>query len=385
MAVTYTVSSDVLTWMLNQARNNVVASKYIESLEAWKAGIKKPTFNQIQTVSNGIHVPLGYFFLSQAPIENIPLMEYRTIPNAEQCIPSRELIDTIDDMEQIIDWTREYLVTNGNDVNHLVGKVKGKTDVQEIVAFIRHSLGLKENWFEGVENSRDYFKRLRERISEAGVLVMMNGIVKNNTHRPLELSEFRAFAIIDDYAPLIFINASDSPNGRLFSLLHEFTHICLGINNLYNADYTRTVGLNKIDALCNAVAAEILVPEKIFHDSWVAYKNTITEEKVIIDKLSAYFKCSSIVIARKALENNYISKSLYDLISKATVNKYIEQKSKNKGGGNYYLTMGTRLDKRFFNLIFDSVSQGNTGFTEAFRLTNTNRNTFNQVAEALYV
>ena len=45
---------------------------------------------------------------------------------------------------------------------------------------------------------------------------MMSGIVGNNTHRPLNIDEFRAFSVIDEYAPLIFINSNDSINGKLF-------------------------------------------------------------------------------------------------------------------------------------------------------------------------
>lgn len=385
MAVTYTVSQDVLTWLLNQTKHNVSVSKYIEALESWKKGEKVPTFNQIQNVSKGLHIPLGYFFLSKAPAESIPLMQYRTIPGTAQDIPSRELIDTIEDMEQIIEWTREHLIANGDNPNSIVGKMKGKTKVKDIAAFIRASLGLKENWFESVDSSNESFKQLREHISEAGVIVMMNGVVKNNTHRPLNLSEFRAFAITDDYAPLIFINASDSSSGRLFSLIHEFAHICIGMDNLYNADCMEPNGLNKIEALCNAVAAEVLVPNCVFSDYWIALKKNITDEKLIIDKMSSFFKCSSVVIARRALDNSFISQTIYDFITDLSLKKYLEYKNAKKSGGNYYATMGTRLDRRFFSLLFDSVSQGNTEFTEAFRLTNTNRNTFNHVAEALYV
>jgi len=64
----------------------------------------------------------------------------------------------------------------------------------------------------------------------------MNGVVRQNTHKKLNIKEFRAFTLIDDYAPLIFINSNDSQNGKLFSLLHEAVHIWLGISNFYNDD-----------------------------------------------------------------------------------------------------------------------------------------------------
>lgn len=70
-------------------------------------------------------------------------------------------------------------------------------------------------------NSGGSFKLIREKLEDCDVIVMMNGIIGANTHRPLELAEFRVFTIVDELAPLIFINANDSNNGRLFSLLHE--------------------------------------------------------------------------------------------------------------------------------------------------------------------
>ena len=75
---------------------------------------------------------------------------------------------------------------------------------------------------------------------------MMSGIVGNNTHRPLDVEEFRALSVIDAYAPLIFINSNDSINGRLFSLLHEFSHICIGENSLFNDRYSTEKRLTKL-------------------------------------------------------------------------------------------------------------------------------------------
>src|SRR5699024_11556870 len=70
--------------------------------------------------------------------------------------------------------------------------------------------------------------------------VMQNGIALNNTHRPLDLNEFRAFTLVDEYAPLIFINTLDTNNGKTFSLLNEVAHVFLGINSLYNDDFQQT-------------------------------------------------------------------------------------------------------------------------------------------------
>ena len=68
-------------------------------------------------------------------------------------------------------------------------------------------LGLASDWN---RKSNDTFNVLRKASSDLGILVMQNGIVGNNPHRSLDISEFRAFVLIDAYAPLIFLNAKDS-------------------------------------------------------------------------------------------------------------------------------------------------------------------------------
>ncbi|WP_206743056.1 ImmA/IrrE family metallo-endopeptidase, partial [Pseudoalteromonas undina] len=56
---------------------------------------------------------------------------------------------------------------------------------------------------------------------------MRNSVVGNNTHRSLDRDEFRGFAIADDHAPVIFINATDTPQAQIFTLLHEFVHLLI--------------------------------------------------------------------------------------------------------------------------------------------------------------
>lgn len=53
--------------------------------------------------------------------------------------------------------------------------------------------------------------------------------------RCLDIKEFRAFCFADEYVPLIFINANAPVEERLFALVYEFIHVCLGKNSVFNA------------------------------------------------------------------------------------------------------------------------------------------------------
>src|SRR5699024_12541089 len=68
-----------------------------------------------------------------------------------------------------------------------------------------------------------------------------------------------SFKLVDEYAPLIFINTLDSNNGKTFSLLHEVAHVFLGINSLYNDDFQQTEkDINATEILCNKIAGELI-------------------------------------------------------------------------------------------------------------------------------
>jgi Zn-dependent peptidase ImmA (M78 family) len=380
---TYRVSPEVVAWVIKQIKTSDIPSISLDTtLKAWKTGETIPTFDEIEHVSKKTHIPLGYFFLQRPPEEKIKLMKYRTVASLGSGNPSRDLIDTIADMEQIVDWTRDYLVSGGSEANTIVGKLKNETNVETIAKDIRTTLGISEDWFKTIE---DHFKYLRTRISEAGVIVMMNGVVRNNTRRPLDINEFRAFTLIDAYAPLIFINATDSPNGRIFSLLHEFTHIYLGVDNLFNDRNGNNKGVSKLETICNAVAAEILVPSRLFGNIWDTMRSQSATLDVTIARVAHVFKSGNVVIARKALDAGKLTQLLYDRIVHDAILGFNAQKQAQKGnGGNYYKTKGSRIDTRFFAFVIDSVAQGKTLYTEAFRLTDTNRTTFSKLVEGLH-
>ena len=377
MAVYIDIADSVYEWALNQTKYDGNPNA-INQLLLWKNGTKKPTINQLEKISNTLGLPFGYFFLDEPPKEENSLIEFRTIDSIELDVPSRNLINTIHEMQNIQAWVAEYHITEEIGKNNLVGIIKPQGNYLSLTEHIRKELELPIDWYKSSKAADDSFRFFKQLLSSFGIIVMMNGIVDNNTRKKLNINEFRAFALINDYAPLIFINSNDSANAKLFSLLHEFVHICLGENSLYNDNNVFSQSKRKTETICNAIAAEILVPQEIFTKVWNDNNKDI-KEKVI--ELTKYFKCSSVVIARKALDNGFISNSQYEELASIAKNNYIKKKT--NGHPNYYTNTLSKIDNRFLLLLNSSIAEGKTTFTEAYRLTNTNRNTFDKLITKL--
>lgn len=350
-AVNVNIQPEIISWALSQTQEEKLGDKLMNNITQWLNGTKTPTFNQIEDFSKKANIPLGYFFLQTPPVEQIELLEYRTVDSIQFANPSRNLIDTIHEMESVQDWMKDYRQEMGFDVLPVVGSMKGVKDASVIVDRIREDLELEETWYEKCRDAREAFSYIRGKLEECGVVVMMSGVVGKNTHRALDVNEFRAFAMVDEWAPLIFINTADSNGAKLFSLLHEVAHIWLGEDDLFNDRKNRVEGVSATEVMCNAAAGELIVPKSIFLNKWNA--------------------CD-------------VGMDVYNIVVQTAIDNYHQMKeNKESTGGNYYNTIGSRLDGCFVRALCESVNMGRTSYTEAYRLTNTSRKTFSDVVQRL--
>ena len=379
--VNVNIQPAILNWALGQTNEEKLGEKLVENIKHWLDGSKCPTFNQIEEFSKKAHIPIGYFFLQTPPKEQVELLEYRTVDSIESTNPSRDLLDTIHEMETVQEWMADYNKELYYDKVEFVGSLNGITDIKVIVNKIRMDLGLDLEWYKECDGSSKAFTKVRGLLEKCGILVMVNGIVGKNTHRALNLNEFRAFAIVNEWAPLIFINGADSSGGRLFSLFHELAHLWLGKSDLYNdRKYSLNI-TNSIEVICNAAAGELMVPTEKFVENWKFNMNDDIYEK--IGELSKLFRCSESVIARRALDNRMIKKSVYDKVITCGIEHYLESRKERSSGGDYYRVVRSKLDGAFVRALCESVNSGRTSYTEAYRLTNTTSKTFSEVANGL--
>lgn len=365
------VSPKILHWV-QENTDVVLNSEWNDRINKWLREESNPTLNQIKGLSKKTQIPFGYFFLDDIPKENLPLLKFRTIDNIDIEKPSRNLIDTIHDMEIKQSWLSEYREKNGYPTSsfshgyNLFDRSDHKTD-ELITRDIMHVLNLELGWNTGLKN-RGAFNLLRDKLDQVGVIVMYSGIVGNNTHRPLSQIEFRAFALDDKFAPLIFINSNDSYNAMLFSLVHELTHIWYGTSELYNDDFQKNAkALNpKTEQDINHISESIIFPKSLFINEWKKQSDGTTIEQ--IKDVATYFNASPLSSGIRALRLGLIKQTDVDQLKIELSKEHQNKKKGQKGGGDYYTTKAAQTDSAFAREIERGVSAGDIAFNKAFEL-----------------
>ena len=357
------VKRSLLEWAIERSGMPLgYFSKRWPKVENWLDGSGAPTVKQLQEFAKATYTPFGYFFLSTPPKDEIPVPDYRVIAGQPQSRPSPNLLDTIYTCQQRQEWYRDFLRAEGETPLPFVGKATLNDSVVEVAAEIREKLGFK---LEAQTHSKTWMDTLRTFIAaadELGILVMTSGIVGNNTHRKLEPSEFRGFALSDEYAPLIFINGADTKSAQMFTLAHELAHVWLGESALSDAQADSVLS-NNIEKWCNQVAAEFLVPIAVMRTEFDT-KREISEE---MTRLSRRFKVSTLVILRRIFDLGGMTRGDFENIYQQELERLLAI-TKRSGGGDFYLTQGARLGKRFARAVIINTMEGHTLHRDAFHM-----------------
>ena len=370
------VNTKVLDWALDRSGTSVseLESK-LKKIRKWMLGEQQPTLKQLETLAKSTATPLGYFFLDEPPVEEMPIPFFRTLDDEEPVQPSPELLDTIYAMQRRQSWMREYLIQIGHDALPYVGSLKNGGPPEAVAQCMREILGVDEDWASKHASWTEALKFLRESMEDAGIIVVVNGVVGNNTHRKLEVSEFRGFVLVDDYAPLAFVNGSDAKAAQMFTLAHELAHICYGSSAAFDLREVRAAD-DPTEQRCNRAAAEFLVPAKLMLDHW----QEVQDIHKPFDPIARLFKVSEIVVARRALDLGLITKDVFLEFYQEHKKRKVDRKS---DGGDFYRTQNMRIGKKFATSVILAVMSDKLLYQEAYRLTGLRGKTFEKYAESL--
>jgi Zn-dependent peptidase ImmA (M78 family) len=380
MAVRVEVSPTLLAWASERSgRDPGELGERFPKLEAWASGDTKPTLKQLEKFARATDTPIGFLLLQEPPEERLPVPDFRTIPRGTSSRPSPNLLDTIFLCEQRQEWYREYLRAIGGDALPFVGSLRLKSDIVKSARQMRRTLDFDLAERREMSSWSEALREFAERAEDAGVLVMINGIVGSNTHRKLDPDEFRGFALVDDTAPVVFINGADTKAAQIFTLAHELAHVWLGEPALSNARLDMKTD-QVVEQWCNAVAAELLVPME-------ALRSEYTDQEPLRDemtRLARLYRVSTLVVLRRIFDAGYLNWNQYQSAFSGELSRLNERKRAT--GGDFYKTQPVRTSKRFARALVADTLEGRTLHRDAFQLLGIRKyETFTELGERLGV
>lgn len=372
------VKKEVLNWAIDRSKRTIedLRGKFPKITE-WIEGSNEPTLRQLESLAKATRTPFGFFFLNQPPEIRLPIPYFRTPGGEGLDKPSPDLIETIQLMQQRQSWIKEFWIEEGKERLSIVRSATVSEPPNSIAQRIRDAIGFDESWAARQGTWTKSLKILREAIEAAGIMVVVNGVVGNNTHRKLDVEEFRGFVLVDDYAPLVFINGTDGKAAQMFTLAHELAHVFLGSSAAF--DLRRLQPANDpIEKACNSIAAEFLVPASRLREIWPDVRGDDNP----FQSLARIFKISSLVAARRALDLRIISqREFFDFYQDYLDSLRLHHKKGERG--DFYATQNLKIGKLFARTLLSAVREGRLLYHDAYRLTGLYGHAFERYAESL--
>ncbi len=371
------VSKKVLDWALDRSGLTLadLEGKF-PRLRQWIDGQIQPTLRQLESLAKSTLTPLGFFFLEEPPEERFPIPYFRTFGDETSYGHSPELLETIHTMQRRQDWLREFLVDQGIDALTFVRSVRPDEPPASVGQRIRDALHLDLGWAAQQPSWAESLRVLRDTMENAGIIVVVNSVVGNNTHRKLNTEEFRGFVMVDEIAPLVFVNGADGRAAQMFTLAHELAHVFFGSSAAFDL-HEMSPASDPMEQACNRVAAEFLVPEQQIRRIWPS----IRDDPERFQSIARKFKVSELVTARRALDLRLIGKDEFLIFYHDYLNK--ERRKAPPEGGDFYATQNLRIGQRFASTVVRAAKEGKLLYSEAYRLTGLYGKTFDNYAASL--
>lgn len=342
-----------------------------DAVVAWEAS-GEIRVTQVQHLARVTRTPLGLLYLAEPPTDDLPIRDFRTVAGARVGHPGPELLDTIHQMQRRQEWMRGELLADGAEPLQFVGSVTLEASAVAVAAAMQAVIDPVRAWVADSTSRDDAFRRLRQAVEDAGVLVVVNGVVGNNTRRKLDVDEFRGFALVDPYAPLVFVNSADHQAAQLFTLVHECARIWLGESGVSGFDDRLHSG-NQVERWCNAVAGAFLVPADALRAAW------LTPAVPGVEALARTFRVSALVLARRALDLRLLSEAEYTVFAARASRAQTGDRARRRTGGNFWLNQNGRIGQRFGRAVINATLEGRLLYSEVYRLTDLRPDAFDRL------
>lgn len=343
-----------------------------ERLLAAEEGRDYITINQLRSLSNLYKRPLAFFYLPHPPTSEMSLHDYRQLP--EKVIEADSPLIRLE--QRKAKHRRELAIQMYEDleVSPIVfgARITLESESDAVGLRIRNILEVeKEKQFSWKYDNVAY-NSWREAIETSGVLVFQASV---------NIQQMRGFSIWASPLPIIVVNSKDTYHGRIFTMLHELTHLMLRSAGLCNLK-----GEDRVEIFCNAVAGSALVPTKwlLTEPSVIRNEGQMDWDEAIIKSLSNRYRVSREVILRRLLTLGRTTENFYNKKREQYKKEYERlNEKKSSGGPDYHVKVLSSVGKPFTKLVIDSYNQERITLSDVSQYLGINLKHFDKIQDAV--
>lgn len=352
------VKPELIRWVRKDAGLSVAdAAKKAGTSEAivrqWEGGTLQPTIRQLRLLANAAKRPIAIFYLAEPPWKFTALRDFRRLPGdpaADQSPALRVAVRLACERRQV---ALDLAADLGDMPPPLPIRASPGEPVGEVARRIRNLLGVSIQDQRRWSGEYDALNNWRRAIQDLGVLVFQA--------RGVEVDEMRGFSVAEEPMPAIVLNTRDAPNGRVFTLIHEFCHLLLrkgGICDLRDHRNQRPED-SAIEVFCNAVAAETLVPRRDFVRARLvrSHPRGADWQETELRSVARDFSVSWEVVLRRLLDTGQITRGIYRDRREAMLATSRATRSAQTGFVTPDVGAVTNLGKEFVKLVLVSYYQ----------------------------
>lgn len=377
------ITGEVLKWARKTANISIEdAAKRVkvspERLLAWENSSDYPTISQGKTLSKLYRRAFSIFFLPEAPLDFLPLQDFRRPGAKELDTASIFLIREIQEKQE---WLRDYFEESGELELDFVGKFSLKDQPEIVANDMLSTLGILPG-----EYDKEPLQVWIEKAESVGIFISRTSYI--HSKMIIDQEVLQGFAIADQYAPFIFVNSRDWKAAQLFTLVHELAHIWIAKSGISNeveeglAGKVRTKA-HPVEVFCNRIAANALMPEQVMKN----INQNLWQSETSIYKLAQQLGVSSLSLLIRAVHRQSINFSEYEVLKHKAEQAYhlfvqkerhkkLLQAAKKGGGPSVYRLRLNRNGKEFTKVVLDSYRSGAISPSVASGLLSTSSNKF---------
>lgn len=310
----------------------------LKDAEKWETGELKPTWVDLRNLAKKYKRPSFFYLLPDPPKEQDDFIEFRSDDKIEEFSSNLRL----EIRKAKFRRNAVIKINNNMGINHpnFSNFVSNNKNPIELAQHIRNILNVpfddQKKWILNDKANRDYshnnfLNHWKEIFSDLGILVFETEKVSED--------EISGCSLYYDNYPIILLNGKNTPNRRIFTLIHELTHLIQGKSAICDVDKH-----NKKEAFCNKVTAEVLVPQDTLNKVTLFTK----KEEPKLDSLSHIYGVSKQTIVYRLNSLDYIDNDIKDKIINILEEKNQRDKQKKKEQntkGSPKLSTSTRKKK----------------------------------------